>query len=98
MTQDKTYAFPNISTPSRPVTFDQEICNGCNQCMEVCQIDVYIPNPNKGKPPVILHPEECWYCGCCVDACPYPGAITFNWPLQQRGYWKNGVTGKRFHV
>jgi hypothetical protein len=41
-----------------------------------------------------LHPDECWYCGCCVMDCRYPGAISFNWPLQQRGSWKDKVTGK----
>jgi hypothetical protein len=29
-----------------------------------------------------------------VNDCHRPGAITFNWPLQQRGYWKNKSTGK----
>ncbi len=98
MTQEKIYAIPNVPTLNTPVIFNPDICNGCNQCMEVCQIDVYIPNAEKGKPPVILHPEECWYCGCCVDACDRPGAITFNWPLQQRGYWKRKETGERFRV
>ena len=98
MAQEKVYAMPNVPTPNTPVIFNPDICNGCNQCMEVCQIDVYIPNAEKGKPPIILHPEECWYCGCCVDACKLPGAISFNWPLQQRGYWKREETGERFRV
>ena len=98
MTQEKLYAMPNVPTPNTPVIFNPDICNGCNQCIEVCQIDVYIPNAEKGKPPIILHPEECWYCGCCVDACNRPGAITFNWPLQQRGYWKRKATGERFRI
>ena len=60
----------------------------------VCQVDVFIPNPEKGSPPIILHPDECWYCGCCVIDCPNPGAISFNWQLQQRGSWKDKVTDK----
>jgi hypothetical protein len=32
--------------------------------------------------------------GCCVMDCPCPGAININWPLQQRGSWKDKVTGK----
>ena len=94
MSKDKIKAIPNITTPNKPVIFNEDICNGCNNCVEVCQIDVYIPHPEKGKPPIILHPEECWYCGCCANDCPRPGAITFNWPLQQRGYWKNKATGE----
>jgi hypothetical protein len=26
--------------------------------------------------------------------CQQPGAISFNWPLQQRDSWKDKVTGK----
>ncbi len=60
-----------------PVRFDeeQETGAGCNHRVEVCQIEVYMPNPRKGKPPIILHPEECWSCGCCANDCPRPGAI-----------------------
>jgi len=93
MNKDTVYALPNVTTPSRPVIF-MEKCKGCNQCVEVCPIDVFIPNPKKGKPPLILHPDECWYCGSCVEACKVEGAIKFNWPLQQRGYWKNKETGE----
>lgn len=94
MTQIKISALPNITTPSSPVTFNPDLCTGCDICVNVCQVDVFIPNPEKGSPPVILHPDECWYCGCCVMDCRHPGAISFNWPLQQRGSWKDNVTGK----
>ena len=88
MSQEKVVALPNIPTPNNPVLFNPDIC------VEVCPIDVYIPHPEKGKPPIILHPEECWYCGSCANDCPRPGAIEFKWPLQQRGYWKNKATGE----
>ena len=94
MAKDKVYALPNITTPNTPVIFHEDVCNGCNNCVEVCQVDVFIPNPEKGKTPMILHPDECWYCGCCVNDCPRPGAISFNWPVQQRAYWKDKATGK----
>ena len=94
MSQKKVYALNNITSPSRPVIYDPEICVGCNNCVEICQVDVFIPNPEEGSPPIILHPDECWYCGCCVNDCPTPGAIKFNWPLAQRGYWKRKDTGE----
>jgi NAD-dependent dihydropyrimidine dehydrogenase PreA subunit len=94
MPQKEIFALPNIVGPANPVIFNPDICNGCNTCVEVCQIDVFIPNPEEGKPPVILHPDECWYGGCCVNECPRPGAIRFNWPVQQRAYWKDKATGK----
>jgi NAD-dependent dihydropyrimidine dehydrogenase PreA subunit len=95
MSPEKVYIMPNIPTPNRPVSFNPDICTGCNNCVEVCQVDVFIPHPEKGKPPVVLHPEECWYCGCCVNECPVTGAIKFNWPLNQRGYWKRKEKGER---
>jgi NAD-dependent dihydropyrimidine dehydrogenase PreA subunit len=93
MAEQKIKAMPNPQTPNNPVLFTDK-CNGCNHCVEVCQVDVYVPNPTKGKSPIILHPEECWYCGCCANDCPRPGAMEFNWPLQARGYWKNKKTGE----
>ncbi|MDI9612538.1 MAG: ferredoxin family protein [Acidobacteriota bacterium] len=89
-----------MTTPNRPVIRDPEVCNGCNTCVNVCQVDVYVPNPEKGKPPITLHPDECWYCGCCVNECPLRerGAIKFNWPLQWRGFYKRKATGEVFRV
>jgi NAD-dependent dihydropyrimidine dehydrogenase PreA subunit len=98
MAQHKVYALPNACTPSTPVTFDPEICNGCNQCVDICQVDVLIPNPQKGKPPIVLYPEECWYGGCCEGACPRPGAITLHLPLPQLVRWKRKETGEHFRV
>ena len=72
MAKDKVYALPNVTTPSRPVIFTDK-CKGCNLCVEVCPVDVYIPHPEKGKAPIILHPDECWYCGSCVHACNIAG-------------------------
>jgi NAD-dependent dihydropyrimidine dehydrogenase PreA subunit len=92
MSQDRLKAIPNTVTPNNPVLFTEK-CNGCNHCVEVCQVDVYIPNPEKGQSPVIMHPDECWYCGCCVNDCPN-GGNTFNWPLQTKAYWKDKQSGK----
>jgi NAD-dependent dihydropyrimidine dehydrogenase PreA subunit len=98
LAKEKILALPNITTPNRPVIFDPDICNGCNRCVEVCSLDVFLPNPVKGRSPIILHPDECWYCGSCVNECQRAGAIAFNWPLQQRGYWKRKSTGEIFRA
>ena len=100
MVELKVYATPNLVTPNNPVVFNPDICNGCNTCIEVCMSDVFMPNPEKGKPPIILYPDECFYGGCCVKECPLrdKGAIRLNWPLMQRVRWKRKETGEHFRV
>jgi len=87
MTDKKVYAQREVGE-CEPLTFDAEICNGCNRCVEVCQVDIMIPNPEKGKPPIVLYPSECWYSGDCVTACPREGAIRLNNLLRNRVHWK----------
>jgi NAD-dependent dihydropyrimidine dehydrogenase PreA subunit len=72
---------------ANPVIFDESKCNGCNNCVNICQVDIFVPNPVKGKPPVVLFPGECWYCGCCVVECPQEGAIELVHPLMNRPRW-----------
>jgi NAD-dependent dihydropyrimidine dehydrogenase PreA subunit len=98
ITEAKAYAFPNRNTPSDPVIMDPAVCNGCNMCVHVCLADLFIPNPDKGKQPIILYPEECWYEGSCVTHCPKPGAIKLNHPLSQRVRWKRKATNEHFRV
>lgn len=98
MSNEKIYATPNIPTPNRPVIFDAALCTGCNLCAEVCVMDIYIPNPDKKSPPIIMYPDECIYCGNCVDDCPTDGAISLNLPLMQRVRWKRKDTGEHYRV
>lgn len=90
MRNKKVYIIPEPPI-SRPITFFPDRCNGCCQCVEVCQVDLMIPNPAKGKPPIVLYPGECWYCGCCVDVCPKPGAIKLNALPMNKVYWRPKV-------
>ncbi len=92
------YAVPNPSTPGTPIIFDSDICNGCNLCVKICLMDIFIPNEEKGKAPLILYPEECYYDGCCVDECPEEGAIKLSHPLMQRVRWKRKLTEEHFRV
>jgi NAD-dependent dihydropyrimidine dehydrogenase PreA subunit len=94
----KAYMTPNPITPCQAVHFNEETCNGCNLCVGVCRTDVMAPNPQKGEPPVVLYPDECWFCGCCVDHCPKPGAIRVEHPLNQRVGWKRKDTGQWFRI
>lgn len=72
---------------SSPIIYDSEKCIGCNRCVDICQVDLLVPNDEKGKPPVVLYPGECWYCGCCVMECPVQGAIRLKHPLMNQTHW-----------
>lgn len=69
--------------PASPLTFERDKCIGCNRCLEACQIDIMLPASEKGAPPIVAYPEECWYCGCCVMECP-KDAIHLRHPLMNR--------------
>jgi len=96
--EEAVYMMPNPSTPNECVSINGKLCKGCNSCIEACRTDVLVPNSDKGKPPVVLYPDECWFCGCCVGNCPVPGAITMNFPMNQRVGWKRKATGEYFRI
>jgi NAD-dependent dihydropyrimidine dehydrogenase PreA subunit len=100
MAQDDIRMFPNKITPNEPVTFNENICNGCNTCVDLCVMDILMPNPEEGKPPVLLYPDECTYEGLCVIHCPLwmEGAIELNTPLIQRLRWKRKATGEYYRI
>ena len=72
-----------VSSSARPILYNEELCIGCNRCAEVCQVDVLVPQieKGKGKHPIVMYPGECWYCGACVMECPVKGAIKLQHPL-----------------
>jgi len=72
---------------ANPIIINEDKCTGCNRCVNICQVDLFIPNHIKGGPPVVLYPGECWYCGCCVIECPVEGAIELRHPLMNRVRW-----------
>ena len=94
--EKKAYIAPSTTLPNIPVTFT-DACIGCNTCVNVCRTDVLLPNPEKGKPPIVAFPDDCWYCGCCVADCPL-GANRFHLPINQQVAWKNKETGKLYRV
>jgi len=87
------------------IVFDEEVCTGCvglrePMCVKGCRTDMLIPNPEKGKPPIVAYPDECCECGCCVHACPraLKGAITMNWPLAKSVRWKRKDSGEHYRI
>jgi len=83
----------NTNVSFQPLTFNEKLCNGCKLCVEVCQLDILIPNLIKGKPPQIMYPDECWYEGSCVMVCPIPGAIILNNIPENNVSWKRKESG-----
>lgn len=73
-----------VPCSARPLIYNEALCVGCNRCAEVCQVDILLPNPEKGKPPIVAYPGECYYCGSCVMACRIEGAIRLQHPLMNR--------------
>ncbi len=71
----------------KAIVIDEHKCISCNRCVEICQVDALLPNPEKGKPPILQYPGECWYCGCCVMECPVEGGISLRHPLMNQADW-----------
>jgi formate hydrogenlyase subunit 6/NADH:ubiquinone oxidoreductase subunit I len=57
-----------------------------------------MPGAAKGQAPILAYPDECWFCACCVEHCPRPGAIKMEHPLNQRIGWRRKDTGEYFRV
>lgn len=78
-----------IPCSANPITFDKNKCIACNRCVNICQVDIMIPNPETGKTPIVLYPGECYYCGSCVMVCPKQGAIKLQHPVMNRAKFVN---------
>ena len=50
---------------------DSEKCVGCEECVDICPVDVFEMQDGKSTP---ANAEECVGCESCVEACE-PGAI-----------------------
>jgi len=99
MSDDLTRLIPEMPA-SRPIVFHAEKCTGCNNCVEICQVDIFIANPDKSqKVPLVVYPDECWYCGTCVMVCPSEGAIELHHPLMNQVNWveKKKLTDRNNH-
>jgi len=54
------------------VEVDQDKCEGCEECIEVCPVDVYELQDDKSVP---VNAEECLGCESCIEVCEHE-AIT----------------------
>ena len=72
------------------IYFNEDTCDGCGRCVEVCMCDAFVHNPQKGQPPIVKYLDECWFCGCCITHCPHKDkeAIQMVTPFPMRGSFK----------
>ncbi|MEA3429032.1 MAG: 4Fe-4S binding protein [Thermodesulfobacteriota bacterium] len=56
---------------SHPVV-DIDKCEGCEECVDICPMDVFEMKDEKS---VVVRPEDCEACESCVEVCE-AGAIT----------------------
>ncbi|MDF3001483.1 MAG: 4Fe-4S ferredoxin iron-sulfur binding domain protein [Bacillota bacterium] len=88
---------PNPVLPNHVIKIDPAKCIACYQCAQICRCNVLMENPEKGQPPVLVYPEECWHCAVCTENCP-TGAIEFDHPINQKITWKRKATGELFRI
>ena len=92
-----TFVYANPTGPTRCVSIDASRCVGCNACANICRMQSILPSHIPGQPPVVAYPDECWYCGCCVEVCR-TGALEMNLPINQRIFFKRKETGEVFRL
>ena len=92
---ESRFTAEKTGSSAQPLRFDEKLCVGCNRCVEACQIDVLLPNPVKGAPPLVMWPGECWYCGACVMECPRKGAIRLRHPLMNQARFVEKQRGEK---
>ena len=47
-----------VPCSANPITYNKELCIGCNSCTNACPIDVLVPSEVKGQSPVVMYPVE----------------------------------------
>ena len=72
-----------------PPVLNKDICEGCGNCVDICQSDVFFGS-KKGEVPSVTYPEECWHCNACIFECPVEGAIRLRIPLPMTILHKGG--------
>ena len=51
------------------IEIHEDLCTGCQSCVDACFVDVFRWNPREQKP-IPAYPEDCVWCYACEMACP----------------------------
>ncbi len=49
------------------IEIDNDKCDGCGECIDICPSEVYEIKDNKS---VVINLDECIECCSCVEVCP----------------------------
>lgn len=57
------------------VTFNQDLCKGCELCTTVCPVDIVVMNKEKINvkgyhPATVIEMDKCIGCANCATICP----------------------------
>lgn len=56
------------------IKIDEDLCKGCNICIEFCPVQVYEQSGKVNKKgvhvPIPLNEDKCTECGLCTLLCP----------------------------
>jgi len=63
-----THAIPILFRAEYVAEIDAELCNGCLQCMRLCQFGALACSASNEKP--VVDQMWCYGCGICRSACP----------------------------
>ena len=62
-----THGFPTMFRAEYVAELDPELCNGCRQCMRVCQFGAIGYSAASEK--IVIDPRRCYGCGICRASC-----------------------------
>jgi len=62
-----TYGFPVMFRAEYVAEVNPELCNGCRQCMRVCQFGAIGYSAANEK--IVIDPRRCYGCGICRTSC-----------------------------
>jgi NAD-dependent dihydropyrimidine dehydrogenase PreA subunit len=60
------FPYRRVEKMGYEVVVDTDKCEGCEECVEVCPVDVYEMQDGKSVP---VNAEECLGCESCVEVC-----------------------------
>ncbi len=53
-----------------PVIIDNQACNGCGRCVDVCSVNVLeMATTDEGLKARVARPDDCLFCEACVIDC-----------------------------